>query len=222
MKIHYTFKEYEQVYPTLLDKFLNEYEDNSELDFWMIQLDDYKTYLQHVTLLEYGGNIELPEYILRGYSMIKEIENKIYKKDETDQRIYDYEMIDKLYRSFKKVIQFIDSRIDKIKNENLIIPTKEIAEEIDLSDSSKTEKIIMLYKLGILDFLKTKSPFNSSTNSLASAISGITGINITTVQSYINPIDNPSVDQKNNPLTSRKTLEKIEAKLTKIGFNPAK
>ncbi|WP_157485887.1 hypothetical protein [Flavobacterium soli] len=222
MNIHYTFKEYEQAYQSLLDKFINEYEDNSELDFLAIQLENYNTYVQHVTLLEYGGDVKLPEYILRGYSMIKELEDKIYKQDEISPRMYDYEMIDKLYRSFKKIIQFINSKKEKIKNEDLTIPTKEISEEIDLSDSSGIEKIIMLYKLGILDFLKTKSPFKSSTNSLASVISGITGVNTTTVQSYINPINNPNVIQKNNPLDSSKAVEKVEVKLLNIGFNPAK
>jgi hypothetical protein len=78
----------------------------------------------------------------------------------------------------------------------------------------------MLYKLGVFDFLKEKEPFNMSTNLLASAISGITGIDAKTVQSYINPIDNPTVNQKNNPLETKSKVDKIEQKLMSLGFKP--
>lgn len=90
---------------------------------------------------------------------------------------------------------------------------------IDLSDSKGTEKIIMLNELGILDFLREKKPFNVSTNALASAISGLTGIEQKTVQSYINPIFSKDVNQKNNPLNSKKTVSKINQKLISIGYN---
>lgn len=95
-------------------------------------------------------------------------------------------------------------------------------QSIDLSDTKGTEKIIMLYKMGIFDFLRKQEPFNASTNALASAISGITGIDVKTVQSYINPIDNPTVDQKNNPLTSTKTVNKVIQKLSDIPYIPIK
>jgi hypothetical protein len=90
---------------------------------------------------------------------------------------------------------------------------------IDLSDNKGTEKIIMLNELGLLDFLREKQPFNVSINSLASAISGFTGIKQKTVQSYINPIFSKEVNQKNNPLNSEKTVSKINQKLISIGYN---
>lgn len=92
---------------------------------------------------------------------------------------------------------------------------------IDLSDSKGTEKIIMLVELGVLDFLRDKKPFKTSTNRLASAISGITGMNAGTVQSYINPILSQNVIQDNNPLLSEKALNKVYIKLIKIGYNQA-
>ena len=90
---------------------------------------------------------------------------------------------------------------------------------IDLSNSSGTEKIIMLHKLGVINFLKKKEPFNFSTNALASALSGITGIESKTVQSYINPINNPNVIQKNNPLKSDKAVNKVNQRLISLGYN---
>lgn len=91
---------------------------------------------------------------------------------------------------------------------------------LDLSDTKGTEKIIYLEKLGILNYLKELEPFRSSTNSLATVISAITGIPQTTVQPYLNPISNPTIDQKNNPLNSIKKVEKIEYTLNKLGFKP--
>nr|WP_321224797.1 hypothetical protein [uncultured Psychroserpens sp.] len=90
----------------------------------------------------------------------------------------------------------------------------------DLSDSNGTEKIIMLAKLGVIDFLKEKEPFNTSINSLASAISGITGIKQVSVYPMINPMINPSNNQKNNPFNSQKTVSKIITQLVNLGFKP--
>jgi len=91
-------------------------------------------------------------------------------------------------------------------------------DEIDLSDSKGTEKIIFLKQLGILDFLREKQPFNLSTNALASALSGITGIKHKTLQSYINPIDNPTAKQKNNPLKNKKLVNEVNQKLISLGY----
>lgn len=105
---------------------------------------------------------------------------------------------------------------NKHSNPSNSIPTSIIS---DLSDTIGTEKIIMLHKLGVLEFLKQKEPFNLSTNALASAISGITGIKQQSVYPMINPIFNPENDQKNNPLTTDKTVNKVIQKLINLGFN---
>ncbi len=101
--------------------------------------------------------------------------------------------------------------IEKLKNEN---------DEIDLSNTKGTEKIIYLHQLGIIDFLREKEPFNYSTNALATAISAITGISQGTAQSYLNPISNPGAGQDNNPLNSTKKVEGIKQTLINLGFKP--
>lgn len=88
---------------------------------------------------------------------------------------------------------------------------------LDLSDTSLAEKIIYLKLLGVYDYLVSKEPFNMSKNSLATIISAITGGKATSVQSAINPIDNPSASQKNNPLENDKKVEAIKLKLIEIG-----
>ena len=96
------------------------------------------------------------------------------------------------------------------------------SEIIDLDNTTITEKIIYLQKLGIIDFLKAKQPFQSSTNSLATILSAITGAKATTIQSMINPMLSKDVDSKNNPLNSIKPVNRVESQLIKIGFNPNK
>lgn len=89
---------------------------------------------------------------------------------------------------------------------------------LDYSKSTGTEKIIYLKKLGVLDFLKNKEPFNTSKNALATALSGMIGVPAGTIQSYINPINNPSVSQSNNPLNKASKVNKVITKLSDIGF----
>jgi len=93
---------------------------------------------------------------------------------------------------------------------------------LDLSETIGTEKIIFLHKLGILDHLREKHPFNTSNNSLATILSAITGEDVKTLQSYINPIYSPDTIQKNNPLNKPKKVKKVNDKLINIGFHPDK
>lgn len=121
---------------------------------------------------------------------------------------------------FERLIFLQNFLIDKIFD---IKSKKKIDEKlVDLSNSKGTEKIIMLKLLGVLEFLEKKEPFNMSKNMLASALSGITGIKSSTIQSYINPMYSPKAIQKNNPLTTESTVEKVKQKLSKIGFIPPK
>ena len=73
--------------------------------------------------------------------------------------------------------------------------------------------------MGIIDFLRTKTPFNTNTHSLASFLSGITGIKTSSIYPMINPIVNNSVSQTNNPMNSLKAVEKVEKELIRIGIN---
>ena len=100
-------------------------------------------------------------------------------------------------------------------------PQQPEPEAIDLSDTTATEKIIYLQKLGVIDFLRTKQPFNTSINSLGTVLSAITGVNPETkhIQSMLNPIISKEAGQKNNPLNSTKTVSKVEKQLRDIGFN---
>lgn len=111
--------------------------------------------------------------------------------------------------ALEKKIAFLNNKL----NPNTFIP------DVDYSDTKANEKVVFLHELGVLEFLKNIPPFNTSTNSLASVLSAITGEKITTIQSYINPILNSDADQEKNILKSIKLTSKINKKLSDIGYD---
>lgn len=107
----------------------------------------------------------------------------------------------------KETIESINPHLEKA--ENYI--------DIDLSDMSYSEKIIFINELGIIDFIRKTHPYISN-NKLASIITGITGMNHRTAQSYINPIINTACRQDKNPYHSTKTVEKVKKKINALDF----
>ena len=140
-------------------------------------------------------------------------------QNEYDDPIWEYSDMQDDFLEFAKV-KFVEFIIAYMEELNQIGQSKDLP--IDLSNSKGNEKIILLEKLGVLNFLKEQVPFNMSKNALASVISGFTGMKLETVQSYINPINNPGVNQKNNPLSKPKTVKKVIEKLNNIGYNTPK
>lgn len=125
-----------------------------------------------------------------------------------------HETLDNIRLSFNKKMAFLKNgaKIDtKLKPEISTPPQI----DIDLSDMSRAEKIIFLNELGIIQFLKEKYVFISN-NSLASIISGITGMNQKTAQSYINPIINTMSKQNKSPYNATSTVKKVMKKIEKL------
>ena len=91
-------------------------------------------------------------------------------------------------------------------------------EIIDLSDTSIIGKIIYLEKLGLIDYLRSQKPFNTSVNSIATVLSAVTGAKATSIQPLLNPLLGKDIDSKNNPLNSKKNVYAIENILLNIGF----
>ncbi|MCF6129318.1 hypothetical protein L1S35_06510 [Flavobacterium sp. AS60] len=108
-------------------------------------------------------------------------------------------------------------RLLEFKKYQLLPDKKE--ELLDFDDSSAMEKVIYLHKLGVLDFLRKQTAFNNSTNNLAKFLSAVTGENSRTLQSYLNPIYSIQVDQKNNPLSKKTSVERIEKQLNLMGIS---
>jgi hypothetical protein len=117
----------------------------------------------------------------------------------------------------KKYTEYLQKWIIENKSNNLKVEEP----EVDLSDTTATEKIIYLHELGIINFLRTKQPFSTSINSLATVLSAITGVKPETrhIQSMLNPMFSKEAGQKNNPLNSKTTVAKVQKQLNDIGFN---
>jgi hypothetical protein len=172
------------------------------------------------------------EFIIESYSLYN-YRNRINVYKTNGEKI-NY-LIDLKARFLQEVIDYdgwqTDNSFDKkcdIEIERLkakINPNETSAEEknvLDLSDTNATEKIIYLQKLGVVDFLRTKQPFQTSINSLATVLSAVTGVNPKTkhLQSMLNAMLSPKgTAQKNNPLTKNETVQKVEKQLINIGFN---
>jgi hypothetical protein len=91
-------------------------------------------------------------------------------------------------------------------------------DSIDLSNTKAVDKILYLQKLGVIDFLRLKQPFNTSVNSLATVFSAITGEKPETLQPMLNPMLSKKVADKNNPLNSITAVDRVESRLINIGF----
>lgn len=197
--------------PIDADKFREDFVNNVEKTFEKIKMDLFKI----------EGNKKV------AYSIIHdEVSNKrfhlflLLRNASEDTLTTEYKNEVRFWSCCNILLSFLDTYLLKDIRRSENGTKKDNNVEIDLSNSSGAEKIVMLEKLGILKFLKEKEPFNLSTNTLASAISGITGIKQKSVYPMINPIFSPSVKQKNNPLGTIKTVNKVKLKLSNIGFDP--
>lgn len=133
----------------------------------------------------------------------------------------DYNLIEEIVEKISDFIEDLDELIRRGKKlpKNLgFIKNINDGEIIDFSDTSITSKIIFLEKLGIVHFLRKQQPFNTSVNSMATAISAITGGKVSTIQSMLNPMMSKEVESKNNPMNSIKTVNVVENKLIQIGY----
>ncbi|HNP32157.1 MAG TPA: hypothetical protein PKN96_02560 [Flavobacterium sp.] len=137
-----------------------------------------------------------------------EIQNLIWLRNNFSNSNYNPDLFNPLTKKIKLL---------EYKRQELLPEKKE--ESLDFSDSSAIEKVVFLYKTGILDFLRQKSPFIHSTNKLAEFLSAITGEKTETLQPNINPIYSPQADQKRNPLNKQELIKRVEKHLNIIGFS---
>jgi hypothetical protein len=111
---------------------------------------------------------------------------------------------------------------DIIKNFNFETdqPQQSDPEPLDLSSTSAVEKIIYLNELGIIDFLRTKPEFISSTNLMATILSAITNVKASTLQTSLNRLINNDSGDKNHPYKAKGTVDKIRQTLIDKKIKP--
>lgn len=135
----------------------------------------------------------------------------------------EYKLVEYIFEGMADFLYEIDELIrykeNISKTDNLLHDEIEVDNElIDYSESNNISKILFLQKLGLIEYMRGLPPFNTSINSLANALSGVTGIKTVTVQPMLNAMLNEGTSDKNNPLKSTKTVNVVVNKLVNIGY----
>lgn len=183
-----TLEEYKSDYPKLLEYYKKQGEDNDEINF-----------------------IET-EIILITESIRLIIENQKSELKENEEIDLNNLLNEKYSSSYKKIISFLETRKSELE------PESSLSEPVDLSDTSAVEKIIYLNELGIIDFLRTKSKAGISNSSLASILSGITGIKADTLKPSLNRLSSNDKLDNRHPYYTKKTVIKVRKFLDNLGF----
>ncbi len=144
----------------------------------------------------------------------REVKNIDFLKNTWYLELFETNTKSQIQKSFIKKKKFLEDRLQALNETQSVLDL----ENDDLNSTKISEKIIFLHELGVLDFLLKQKPFNSTKNTLAIALSGIMGEKVSSIQSAINPIQNKGVSQKNNPLKTTSSVQKVRLKLIEIGF----
>lgn len=156
----------------------------------------------------------------------REVENEI-KNPEGDNYRYWFSdvVINEMYRYLESNEDFTlpdkNIRLKKFFYSEISPSDKNLVED-DEFNSKATEKLIMLEKMGIIDFLRENKDFIGSTNLMSKFLSQITGEKTSTIQPSLSAIINNDLDNKNNPFSRVKTVEKATQKLASLGIKSIK
>lgn len=129
--------------------------------------------------------------------------------------LFDSNTFVQIKKSFDKRKIFLNKKLTELEVSSLVIE-----DFIDLGKLNTTEKMLYLYKLGVLDFLLNKQPFRSSANSLASILCSVLELKQTTIQPILSAIVSSNLESNKHPLYSESTVKKVNQQLINIGFNP--
>jgi hypothetical protein len=207
---YFTFDEYELGFYLRLHDYLIEYEDHLEIGFIKEEIKNFKTLSSILKSIQNGVSINENIDPFCNEKIISTID-EIFLKNKTGSADRGLE---KTLATVNKILLFLQHKTNELNQ-----PQQPEPEAIDLSDTIGIDKILYLQKLGVIDFLRVQQPFSTSVNSLASVLSVITGEKAGTLQPMLNPMLSKKVDDKNNPLNSKKAVERVEKQLIKIGFN---
>lgn len=186
-----TLEEYKNDYPDLIEYYKKRHIDNDEINFIETEIRLIKEYIRPI------------------------IESQ--KTELEEKGVFDLKkmIIDSNLSSYNKIILFLETRKSELE------PESSISEPLDLSEnSSAVEKIIYLNELGIIDFLRSKPEFISSTNLMATFLSAITSEKASTLQTSLNRLINNDIEDKNHPYRTFNTVEKVRQSLIDKNIKP--
>ena len=224
-EIIYSFKEYQDEYPRMLNSFCKNKEFD-EGDFIATEIDFHRIYLTSVSIYKRIRYRSASDPMLDEDLFFLTANNRIYEiiADTIKSKAKSVE-VDNIIASckihFNKIISFLEAKKSECEIElRTLVQLNSTLEHntiIDLSDTSAVKKIIYLNELGIIDFLK-KQPCFISNNKLSNVLTAITGEKHTTIQPLVNALINDSGQAKHKPYNNKFTVNKVKKQLTDLGF----
>lgn len=173
-------------------------ENNREEIYSLMEILSKELLFSDIINPKYGFPIFFKEVIVGGKSPI----------DFNIERIYEIFPIlcDELY----DIITEIDNKISNISNNDTT--------EQDFSNNENKEKVILLEKIGIIDFIKEKQSNPNNIKQTAEILSSFTGIKSATLYSYLRPILSPHRDDtdKNSPYKNPENIQRANKTLHKL------
>ena len=170
---------------------------------------------------DYKTNIAYPAYRIEKGQLVKK---NILLKFELQEPIsveYYSSVYNFLFFLEKLILNYASKKqLKGLKPIVKILSATQEPEAFDLSSTTCVSKLIYLNELGIIELLRKQPCFGNTTNNLASVISAITGENSKTIQSSLNALLNPNTSQKNNPYSTKSTVEKVKYQLIQFGAKP--
>ncbi len=195
----------------------------SELQFFthcIIALENLEETIEYYPFILSNKIHSEIKYNIGKERIIKELEEKL-EDISFDKFYYPIDQLGIEIEGFiynRSIKIMLDIIIDLQSNAlNAINQDSFFSDDLELNRSI-SEKIVYLQKLGIIDFLYKKQPFNTSLNLLSNIVGILIDSKTSTVQSYLNPMLKIDVVGKNNPLNNDKTVERVENKLNQINF----
>ena len=138
-----------------------------------------------------------------------------FVKFENLQIIFDVERLENFRFSRTRILDFIDKKTGFNKvGESPVTETP----ELDFSDNTDKVKLIMLEKLGVIDYIKTIQTKPETISHTSEILSTITGIPTKTLNTYLYPMIrlHRDDDDKNSPYKNPENREKAERELIKL------
>ncbi|MDG4946848.1 hypothetical protein NMK71_10510 [Weeksellaceae bacterium KMM 9713] len=132
--------------------------------------------------------------------VLKEIISSYYEKFQLQhlKRIKFESLLESLDREHNLIKEYLQFEKFKLKN-NYLSTTTQNEVFIDHSDTSTKEKLIILDKLGVLDYLNSQLRKPNTNLHLSEILSSIVGVTTEVLNTYINPLRNGNLYDKNNP-----------------------
>jgi len=207
-----SLKTYKENYQKDLEVYLEDYEENKEIDYLEKDLFAYNHLLEHLQTKE----IEIEEL---EEPKVNETIEKRNTRNEIRRDLHELSntINERKINSLKRIIEFIEQRIAELGTEMIIITEPE---PFDLSNTTAVKKIIYLNELGIIDFLKTKPEFIGSTNLMATFLSAITDVKASTLQTGLNKLVINDTDDQRHPYYSNNTVNEVRQTLIDKNVKP--